>query len=148
MTSSGFIILILLMVQIFTLLIFFLLLSLSCRALKLCSLGNLDHSVFSINISFDSSIRHEPPIHETSFCHQHAEWDSFSRFFFALPHWVKSLGFLCLWRFFLGRSRHMIAILCPVVIVANVSSSRLSCCLLRYRIVCHKFWFLWLLAAL
>lgn len=130
---------------------FFLLHSLFCRALQLCSLGNLDHAVLSINISLDSSIRHEPPIHKTSFCHQHAEWDSFSRFFFALPHWMKSLGYLCLIRFLLGRSWHMIAIdaiLCPVVIVANVSSSRLSWCPLRYRIVSHKFWFLRLLAAL
>lgn len=37
-------------------------------------LGNLDHTVVAIDISFQSTIKQELPMHKTSFRYQHADW--------------------------------------------------------------------------
>lgn len=41
----------------------------SCRALQFCHLGNCDHAVVSVDISFCSLIRQEPPINTKSICY-------------------------------------------------------------------------------
>lgn len=49
----------------------------SRRAPQLYSLGNTDHVVLYIVISFRSPMRQEPRINRTSFCYQRTDWESF-----------------------------------------------------------------------
>lgn len=49
----------------------------SCKASQHCPLSNLYHAIVSVDISFRSSIKKKLPIHKTSFCDQHIDWDLF-----------------------------------------------------------------------
>lgn len=79
----------------------------SCRAWQLCTLGNSDHALVSVNISFDSISGHGHPIQKTSFWYQHFDWESFPDFLSNDPKNRKcllslsqtlSLGFLLGWK--------------------------------------------------
>ncbi|CAE1168972.1 unnamed protein product [Acanthosepion pharaonis] len=57
----------------------------SCSATQLCPLGNSDHAVVSVNISFNSTPCKEPPTTRTSFYYQRSDWDSFRDFLRDVP---------------------------------------------------------------
>lgn len=52
----------------------------SWRASQLCPIDNSDQAVVLIDISFEASIKKEPPNHKTYFSYQRTDWDPFLDF--------------------------------------------------------------------